>query len=135
MVMRLVPAPSICAPIPMRKLARSTTSGSQAADSMMVVPFAKTAAIIMLSVPNTVGPCLPRRSTSSPTRPPSGAIMSMLPPSISIIAPSARRPFRWRSTGRSPMTHPPGSETFALPRRPRSGPITQIDARILRTSS
>ena len=94
MVMRLVPAPSILAPIPMRKLARSTTSGSQAADSMMVVPFAKTAAIMILSVPRTVGPCLPRRSTSSPISPPSGAAISMLPPSMSITAPSARRPLR-----------------------------------------
>ena len=92
-------------------------------------------AIMMLSVPRTVGPCLPRRSIWSPTRPPSGAVMSIFPPSISMTAPIARSPLRWRSTGLSPMTHPPGSETLAFPRRARSGPITQMEARILRTSS
>ncbi len=134
MVTRLVPAPSILAPIELRKLARSTTSGSQAADSMMVVPLARTAAIMRLSVPRTVGPCLPRRSTSVPVRP-LGAFMSMLPPSMLMSAPMARSPLRWRSTGRSPMTQPPGRETVALPRRVSSGPITQMEARILRTSS
>ena len=93
MVMRRVPAPSILAPIEMRKSARSTTSGSQAADSMMVVPLARTAAIMRLSVPRTVGPCLPRRSTSVPVRP-SFAAMNMLPPSVSMVAPIAWRPFR-----------------------------------------
>ncbi len=57
--MRSVPAPSIFAPILLRKFARSTTSGSHAAPSMTVTPSASTAAIITLSVPSTVGPNLP----------------------------------------------------------------------------
>ena len=55
-----VPAPSIFAPILLRKFARSTTSGSHAAPSMTVTPSANTAAIITLSVPRTVGPNFPR---------------------------------------------------------------------------
>jgi len=42
------------APMAMRKLARSVTSGSLAAFSMMVVPSARVAAIIRFSVPVTV---------------------------------------------------------------------------------
>jgi hypothetical protein len=48
--------PVILAPIWLRKFARSVTSGPQAADSMTVVPLAKQAAIITLSVPSTVEP-------------------------------------------------------------------------------
>ena len=61
-------------------------SGSAAAPSMVVVPFASTAAIITLSVPSTVGPCLPRmliwvpRNDSAKTR--------TSPPSTRTIAPS-----------------------------------------------
>ena len=43
------------APIWVKASARSTTSGSQAALSMTVVPLASTAAIIIFSVPVTVG--------------------------------------------------------------------------------
>ena len=50
-------------------------------------------------------------------------------------APSAARPFRCKSTGRTPMLHPPGSGTTARPRRAKSGPSTQKPARIRRTSS
>ncbi len=53
-IMRSVPAPSIFAPILMSIFAKSTTSGSRAAFSMMVVPSAKVAAIIAFSVPPTV---------------------------------------------------------------------------------
>ena len=49
-----LPAPSICAPIAIRQWARSTTSGSCAAFSMIVVPCASVAAIMMFSVPVTV---------------------------------------------------------------------------------
>ena len=61
MMIRRVPAPSIFAPILLSKFARSMTSGSAAALSMTVVPSARTAAIMTLSVPRTVGPSLPRR--------------------------------------------------------------------------
>ncbi len=52
--MRSVPAPWILAPMAIRKLARSTTSGSRAAFSITVCPSASTAAIIRFSVPVTV---------------------------------------------------------------------------------
>src|SRR5205823_377036 len=65
MILR-VPAPSIFAPILLRKSARSHTSGSCAAPSITVVPSARTAAIMMLSVPRTVGPNLPRKLMTVP---------------------------------------------------------------------
>ncbi len=37
--------------------------------------------------------------------------------------------------GRAPMTQPPGSETLAFFKRPSSGPMMQIEPRILRTKS
>ena len=50
-----LPAPSICAPMALRQLARSTTSGSRAAFSITVVAVGETgAAIIRFSVPVTV---------------------------------------------------------------------------------
>ncbi len=52
--MRGVPAPEIFAPILLRQSARSTTSGSQAALSITVVPWASEAAIIAVWVPPTV---------------------------------------------------------------------------------
>ena len=51
-----VPAPSIFAPIELRKFAKSTTSGSLAAFLKIVSPSAKTAAMIKFSVPVTVTP-------------------------------------------------------------------------------
>ena len=56
------------APMALRKLARSTTSGSQAALSIMVTPSARTAAIMTLPVPSTVGPERPPRNTSAPRK-------------------------------------------------------------------
>ena len=131
---RRVPAPSIFAPIRIRKFARSSTSGSIAAPSITVVPGTSTAAIIRLSVPSTVDPCLPRMFTSRPPMP-STALMCMFPPCTDTLAPSCSNPRKCRSTGRSPITQPPGSDTIASPVRPSSGPITQIDARIRRTRS
>ena len=54
MTMRAVPMPLIFAPIMLRQLARSTTSGSSAQLSSTVVPLASVAAIITFSVPVTV---------------------------------------------------------------------------------
>ena len=34
------------------------------------------------------------------------------------------------STGRVPIAQPPGSDTFAFPKRPKSGPNTKNEARI-----
>jgi len=49
-----VPAPEMRAPMLIRQLARSTTSGSRAAFSITVSPSARQAAIIRFSVPVTV---------------------------------------------------------------------------------
>ena len=54
MVMTSVPAPLIFAPMALSVSARFTTSGSLAAFSSRVVPFARAAAIMIFSVPPTV---------------------------------------------------------------------------------
>ncbi len=72
MRMQSVPAPWILAPIAMRKLARSTTSGSRAAFSSKVSPSASVAAIIRFSVPVTVTVSSTRRA---PFRRPQRALM------------------------------------------------------------
>ena len=54
MTMRSLPCPLMRAPILMSNSARSTTSGSRAAFSSTVCPWASTAAIIRFSVPVTV---------------------------------------------------------------------------------
>ena len=61
------PTPSIFAPIASKNFARSVTSGSHAALSMIVTPSAKTAAIITFAVPSTVGPERPPKNNSAPT--------------------------------------------------------------------
>ena len=67
MVMMEVPWPVILAPMALRKLARSTTSGSRAAFSMTVTPSAREAAMSRFSVPPTVGKS---RVILAPLRPP-----------------------------------------------------------------
>jgi hypothetical protein len=57
-----VPAPLIWAPMLTRHWARSTTSGSRAAFSMIVSPSARQAAIIRFSVPVTVTMSVNRRA-------------------------------------------------------------------------
>src|SRR6202022_3622263 len=130
-------APCSCAfvfrPLLFRKFSRSTASGSCAAPSITVVPCVSAAAIITLSVPRTVGPNLPRRLMTAPVN--FGAKTFTLPPSTRTAAPSASNPLRCRSIGRSPMMQPPGIETVASLQRPSSGPSTQTEARILRTTS
>ena len=54
-VIVLVPAPSMWAPIDMRNLARSTISGSRAAFSITVAPRAAVAAMRRFSVAPTLG--------------------------------------------------------------------------------
>ena len=51
----LVPAPMMCAPMRLRNAVRSVISGSRAAFSMTVSPFASTAAVIRFSVAPTLG--------------------------------------------------------------------------------
>ncbi len=128
-----VPAPSIRAPILFKKFAKSTTSGSQAASSITVVPSASTLAIKTLSVPRTVLPNLPFNEILAPTS--SGANTFTFPPCTRTAAPNASNPRRCKSIGRSPMTQPPGKETVASFSRPSSGPSTQTEARIFRTTS
>ena len=130
---RSVPAPSIFAPILLRKFARSTTSGSHAAPSMTVTPSERTAAIITLSVPSTVGPYFPFMSICAARS--LGAKTLISPPSTRTAEPRPSKPFRCRSIGRSPMTQPPGNATLASLHLPSNGPRTQTDARIFRTTS
>ena len=59
----------------------------------------------------------------------------MTPRCTRTSAPIAPSPSRWKFTGRSPKSSPPGSERLATPHRARSGPSTTIDARIRSTSS
>src|ERR1043166_5607152 len=66
MVMVGLPAPVIRAPIALRKCARSTTSGSQAALSIMVTPCARTAAIMTLAVPGQAAPARPPGKSPPP---------------------------------------------------------------------
>jgi len=55
MVITSVPAPLILAPMPRSTSARLTISGSRAALLSTVVPSARVAAIMIFSVPVTVG--------------------------------------------------------------------------------
>ena len=128
-----LPAPTIFAPIALRKLAKSTTSGSQAALSITVIPSASVAAIITLAVPSTVEPARPPRNISAPTS--RLALASTYPFSTLSFAPKAAKPLRCRLIGRAPMMHPPGSETVAFFSRPSRGPMMQMEPRILRTRS
>ena len=101
---------------------------------MMVSPSAKTAAIITLSVPNTVDPYCPLILTLAPLSP-EGAVTFISPPFTSTSAPSASSPLKCKSMGRSPITHPPGRETKASPFRASIGPRTQTEALIFLTKS
>jgi hypothetical protein len=50
------------------------------------------------------------------------------------FAPKAFMPFICRSTGLTPIIHPPGKETLALFILPKRGPNTQKEARIVETN-
>ncbi len=130
MVIVCVPAPSMRAPIFVRNAARSEISGSRAALSITVSPFASTAAVMSVSVAPTLG-------KSSTTRAPHSALTcaSMNPCTTSSSTPIAWRPRVWRSSLRLPMLSPPGIATRARPWRASSGPSTLIDARMRLTSS
>src|SRR3990172_6350007 len=66
MVSPFSPIPEIFAPALFKKFARSCTSGSRAASSIIVVPSANTAADMTLQVPSTVEPYFPFREISVP---------------------------------------------------------------------
>ena len=125
-----VPAPITCAPIRLSIAASSTISGSRAAFSMTVVPWARTAAVNRFSVAPLLG-------KSSTTRVPVSrfARASMNPWTTWISTPIAVRPRKCMSRGRLPMLSPPGIATRASPKRPTSGPSTFTDARMRVTSS
>ncbi len=116
------PAPEICAPMPLRNAARSLISGSRAALSSTVCPFARTAAVSRFSVAPTLG-------KSSTIRAPHNVRhrASMRPCTMSSSAPIACSPRKCMSSLRLPMLSPPGIATRASPQRASS--------RILVTSS
>ena len=96
----------------------------------MVSPSAKVAAIITFCVPLTV---TESKLIWAPWRRAPKA--SIVPWSRRILAPNACRPFKCWSTGRTPIAHPPGSDTRPHPNRATNGPNTMKDARIFRTKS
>ena len=97
-------------------------------------PLGEDAPIKTLAVPRTVEPFADPKYIRAPRRPP-GAAATTYPSSRRISAPRARSPLRWMSTGRTPMTQPPGSETRASRRRASSGPSTVNEPRIVDTNS
>jgi len=131
MVTVLSPTPWIRAPIAFRAFARSTTSGSIAAPWITVTPSASAAAMRMFSVPPTV--VLSNTMVVPFNRP---LMLAMTNPWDRLMsAPIFASALRCRSTGLTPMAHPPGSDTFASPYFARRGPRTRIDARMLLTRS
>ena len=130
--MREVPAPRTTAPMSQSMAARSATSGSFAAFSMIVVPLARTAAMSRLSVAVWLGYS---RTTLVPTSRPPGTVPRTSPCDDSKRAPMALRPLRWKSIGRSPKSSPPGSGTRTEPQRASRRPRTTTEARIFSKSS
>ena len=106
-------------------------SGSRAALSMMVVPFACTDAIMRFSV----APTLAKASVTVSPVMPAGVEACMLPCLTSNRTPSSSSPRMCMSILRAPMLQPPGMATTALPKREMSGPRTAVEARIWATSS
>ncbi len=124
------PAPDTCAPILFSIAQRSAMSGSRAALSMTVSPSARTAAMRMFSVAPTDG------KASRMVAPCNfSAVATTQPCSISLWAPSRRRPDWCMSSGREPMASPPGSATTARRHRATRGPSTQTEARNWRTAA
>ena len=118
------------APILIKHSARSTTSGSRAEFSSVVVPSAKQAAIIKFSVPVTVTMSIKIRAPLSLV-----TLAWMSPPSMVMVAPIASKPLMCKSTGRAPIAQPPGNDTRARPKRVSKGPKARIEARMVFTSS
>ena len=104
-----VPAPFTSAPIVFKKLATSTTWGSFATFSNIVVPSAIVAAIITFIV-------APTETTSKNILAACNSSASTLtaPCSIVTLAPKASNPFICWSIGLTPIGHPPGNSTLAF---------------------
>ena len=127
---REVPMPSTSAPILTSMSQRSTTSGSRAALSIVVVPEANTAAVTMFSVAPTLG------NENAMSAPCSRSHVAWSSPCENLNwAPIASRPSTCMSIGRAPKSSPPGIESRTSPQRVSSGPRTLIDALIRSTSS
>ena len=108
----------------------STTSGSLAALSIVVVPSAKTAAVTMFSVAPTLGN---ENAISAPCR--RSAVACNSPWENLNVAPIASRPAMCMSIGRAPKSSPPGIDRRTSPHLVSNGPSTLIEARIRSTSS
>mmetsp|Transcript_5008 Transcript_5008/g.12969 ORF Transcript_5008/g.12969 Transcript_5008/m.12969 type:complete len:273 (+) Transcript_5008:594-1412(+) len=126
-----VPAPLTLPPIALTNSASAATSGSRAALRITVVPSASAAAINSVSVAPTLGKL---SEIVAPLRP-AGQVACRRPPSMRICAPMASRPCRCRSTGRAPMSQPPGSAITASRSRLSSGPMARKPARSDLTAS
>ena len=109
----------------------SSISGSCAAFTIVVFPFAKQLAIITFCVPPTLGKSknIVEPSNSFSAR------ASTNPASWIIVAPKASKPFKCWSIGLLPIEQPPGIATLALPSRANIGPSTKNEALILLTNS
>ena len=128
--MRDVPMPLMSAPMSTSRSHMSTTSGSRAALSIVVVPSANTAAVTMFSVAPTLG------NENAMSAPCSRSAVACTSPWANLNdAPIASRPATCMSIGRAPKSSPPGIDRRTSPQRVSSGPSTLIDARIRSTSS
>ena len=86
-----MPSPDIFAPIEIKNSPKSTTSGSRAAFSIVVVPFASVAAVIIFSVAPTLGNS---KTMFAPFKP-FGAFAITNPCSELTSAPISVRPLMW----------------------------------------
>ena len=100
--MRELPSRFSSKPAPFKKAMRSSISGSRAGFTKIVSPSAPQAAMRRFSVAPTLGYS---RAISVPFGRPR---QRMRPDASSTRTPMALSPFRCRSTGRLPMSQPPG---------------------------
>ena len=101
-----------------KNVATFAISGSAAALSITVLPFALTAASIILIVAPTLGKSryilLPFNLSAS--------IIKWLSSSVT-LAPNNSNPFKWRLIGLAPIEHPPGKYISTLLNLPNNAPI------------
>ena len=98
---------------------------------IVVVPFARQAAIIISSVAPTLG----NESVIFVPQSPFGTQHSRYPCFSRISAPISRSELRCKSIGLEPISHPPGNEILALPVRARIAPRKTIELLVLRINS
>ena len=121
----------IFAPILFKQSAKSDISGSIAAFSIIVLPFAIADAIIIFSVAPTLGN---DKGTWFPIKP-FFTLPITYPFSTEKLAPNFFNPSKWISIGLVPMAQPPGREIFASPNLLIKGPKIKIEALIFLTMS